>query len=79
LTIPANLGEKVISYVIRAIRFKYFAKFKVLYGCETWSLATKEEYRLSVFENRVLIKIFEHKTEEITGSGEYIYHKSAAA
>jgi hypothetical protein len=30
----------------------------VLYGSETWSLTFKEEYRLRVFENRVLRKIF---------------------
>ena len=29
----------------------------VLYGCETWSLALREERRLRVFENRVL-KVF---------------------
>ena len=30
----------------------------VLYGCETWPLTLREEYRLRVFENRVLRKIF---------------------
>jgi len=30
----------------------------VLYGCETWSLTLREEGRLSVFENRVLRRIF---------------------
>jgi hypothetical protein len=30
----------------------------VLYGCETRSLALREEYRLRVFENRVLRRIF---------------------
>jgi hypothetical protein len=30
----------------------------VLYGCETWSLALREEPRLRVFENRVLRSIF---------------------
>ena len=25
----------------------------VLYGCETWTLTLREEYRLRVFENRV--------------------------
>jgi hypothetical protein len=36
----------------------------VLYGCETWSLTSKEGYRLRVFENRVLRKIFGPKREE---------------
>jgi hypothetical protein len=39
----------------------------VLYGCETWSLALREEYRLRVFENRVLRKIFGPKRDEVTG------------
>jgi len=39
----------------------------VLYGCETWSLTLKEESRLSVFENRVLRRIFGPKRDEITG------------
>jgi hypothetical protein len=36
----------------------------VLYGCETWSLAFREEHRLRVFENRVLRSIFGPKREE---------------
>jgi hypothetical protein len=36
----------------------------VLYGCETWSLTLKEEeYRLRVFENRVLRKILGAKRD----------------
>jgi hypothetical protein len=30
----------------------------VLYVCETWSLILREEYRLRVFENKVLRRIF---------------------
>ena len=37
----------------------------VLYGCETWSPTLKEERRSLVSENRVL-RIFEHKTDEVT-------------
>jgi hypothetical protein len=35
----------------------------VLYGCETWSLTSREEHRLRIFENRVL-RIFRPKREE---------------
>jgi hypothetical protein len=35
----------------------------VLYGCKTWSLTLRENYRLMVFENRVL-RIFGPKREE---------------
>jgi len=38
-----------------------------LYGCETWSLSLTDECRLSVFENRMLRRMFEPKREEVTG------------
>ena len=39
----------------------------VLYGCETWSLTSREERRLRVFESRVLRRIFGPKRDEVTG------------
>jgi hypothetical protein len=39
----------------------------VLYGCETLSLTLREEHRLRVFENRVLMRIFGPKRDEVTG------------
>jgi hypothetical protein len=38
----------------------------ILYGCETWSLALREERRLRVFEDKVLRRIFGPKREEVT-------------
>jgi hypothetical protein len=35
----------------------------VLYGCKTWPLTVREEYRLRVSENKVLRKIFAFKRE----------------
>jgi hypothetical protein len=39
----------------------------VFYGCETWSLTLREERRLRVFENRVLMRVFEPKRDVVTG------------
>jgi hypothetical protein len=39
----------------------------VLYGCETWSLTVRKEYKLRVFENRVLRRIFGPKRDGVTG------------
>jgi hypothetical protein len=39
----------------------------VLYGCETLSLTLREEYRLWVFKNKVLGRIFGLKRDELTG------------
>jgi hypothetical protein len=38
----------------------------VLYGCETWSLTSREEHKLRVFENRVLRRVFGPKRDEGT-------------
>jgi hypothetical protein len=47
----------------------------VLYGCETWSLTLREEYRLKVFENRVLRRIFVPKRDEVTGEWRKLHKK----
>jgi hypothetical protein len=47
----------------------------VLYGCETWSLTLKEEYRLSLFENRVLRRIFGLKRDEVTGEWRKLHNE----
>jgi hypothetical protein len=39
----------------------------VLYGCEILSLTLREKHRLRVFENRVLMRIFVPKRDEVTG------------
>jgi len=39
----------------------------VLYGCETWSLKSREKRRLWVSKNRVLRRIFGPKRDEVTG------------
>jgi hypothetical protein len=53
-----NLKIKIRSNIILPV---------VLCGCETWSLTLREECRLTVFENRVLRKIFGLKSDEVTG------------
>jgi hypothetical protein len=40
-----------------------FASYTV-YECKTWSLTLREEYRLRVFENRALRRIFEPRRED---------------
>ena len=55
---PKNIKIKIYRTVIFPV---------VLCGCETWSLKLREERRLSVFENRVMRRIFGPKRDEVTG------------
>jgi hypothetical protein len=47
----------------------------VLYGCETWSLTVREDYKLRVFENRVLRRIFVPKKDEVTGGWRKLHNE----
>jgi hypothetical protein len=53
--ISKNLKIKIYRSVILPV---------VLHGCETWSLALREEHRLRVFEKRVLRRMFDPEREE---------------
>jgi hypothetical protein len=46
----------------------------VLYGCETWSLTLRKEYRLRVFENRVL-RIFGPKRDGVVGEWRKLHNE----
>jgi hypothetical protein len=47
----------------------------VLYGCEILSLTLREEHRVSVFENKVLRKIFGPKRDEIIGGWRKLHNE----
>ena len=60
-----NLKIKIYSTIILPV---------VLYGCETWSLTLREEYRLRVLENRVLRRIFGPRRDGVTGEWRKLYN-----
>jgi hypothetical protein len=61
------LSSRLLSKNLKIKIYRNIILSVVLYGCETWSLTLKEERRLSVFENRVLRRIFGPKRDEVTG------------
>ena len=63
----------VFFYVIKIYR-TIILPF-VLFGCETWSLTLREELRLSVFDNRVLRRIFVSKKDELTGDWRKLHNE----
>jgi hypothetical protein len=51
----------------------------VLYGCERWSLTSREECRLRVFENKVLRRIFGPKRDEVIEEWRRLHKKDLCA
>jgi hypothetical protein len=60
------LSSPLLSKNVKIRIHKTVVFLVVLYVCETWSLALREEHRLRVFEDRVLKIIFEPKRDELT-------------
>jgi hypothetical protein len=64
-----NSGNACYRLLSRNIKVKIHETIIILvvfYGCETWSLTLRVEHGLRVFENRVLRRIFGHKSDEVT-------------
>jgi len=66
--------QNLLSYSLlsKTIKIKIYTNIilpVVWCGCETWSLTSREEHRLRVFENRVLKMTFGPKEDEVTGGG----------
>jgi hypothetical protein len=57
----------LLSKNIKIIIYQTVILLVVPYGCESWSLTSKEKNKLRVFENRVLRKIFVPKRDDVTG------------
>jgi len=47
----------------------------VLYGCEAWSLTSREERKLRVYENMVLRRIFGSRRDEVTGEWRRLHNE----
>jgi hypothetical protein len=53
-----------LSKKLQITIYKTIILSAVSYGCETWTLTLGEEYKLAVFENRVLKRIFGSKMDK---------------
>ncbi|KAJ4432001.1 hypothetical protein ANN_20615 [Periplaneta americana] len=60
------LSSSLLSKNLKVRIYKTVILPVLLYGCETWTLTLREGYRLKVFENKVLRKIFGAKRDEVT-------------
>jgi hypothetical protein len=58
------LSSRLISKNLKIKIYKTVILPVVLYGCKTWSLTSRKEHRLRVFEKRMLKKIFGPKRQE---------------
>jgi hypothetical protein len=60
------LSSRLVSKNLKLRIYKTTILPVVLYGCESWSLTLREKHRLRMFENRLLMRIFGPKRDEVT-------------
>jgi hypothetical protein len=66
-SVHSLLSSRLLSRNVQVKIYKTIILQVVLYGCETWSHTLRGEHSLTVFENRVLRRIFGPKRDEVTG------------
>jgi hypothetical protein len=70
-----SLSSRLLSKNLKIKIYRTIVLSVVLYGCENWSLALREEHRLRVFESRVLRRVFGPKRDEVTGEWRKLHNK----
>ena len=61
------LSSRLLSKNLKIKIYRTIILHVVLYGCEAWSLTSRKERKLRVFENMVLRRIFGPRSDEVTG------------
>jgi hypothetical protein len=69
------LPSRLLSKHVKMIVYKTIILPLVLYGCAIWSLILREDYRLRIFENRVLGRIFGPERDEVTGDSRKLHNE----
>jgi hypothetical protein len=73
------LSSSLVSTNVKIKVYRNIILPVVLCGCETWSPTVREKRRLTVFENRVLGRIFGPKRDEVTGEWKRLHSKELYA
>jgi hypothetical protein len=69
------LSPRLLSKNVKVRIYKTIILPVVLYGCEIWSLTLREEHKLRVFENRVLMRIFGPKRDGVMGGWRKLHNE----
>jgi hypothetical protein len=69
------LSSRLLSKNVKIRIYKTIILPVVLYGCETWSLTSREEHGLRVFEKRMLRRIFGPKRDKVMGRWIKLHNK----
>jgi hypothetical protein len=76
--LPFGVESFVFQFAIQILKDKIkriIISPVVSYGCETWSLTLRKERRLRVVEERVLMRIFGRKMDNVAGEWRKLHNE----
>jgi len=53
-----HVKSRIISRKTKTLLYKTLIRLVLTYGAETWALSKQDEYRLSLFEHKILWRIY---------------------
>jgi len=69
------LSIRLLSKILKIKIYRTIILPVVLYGCKTWCLILREVCRVSLFEDRVLRRVFGRKRVEVTGEWRKLHNE----
>jgi hypothetical protein len=78
-SVQSLLSSSSLSWSIEIMMNRTVVLPVVLYGCKNWSLTLRKVCKLSVFENRVLTRIFGPEREEVVGEWRRLHNEELYA
>ena len=69
------LSSRLLSRNLKIKIYRTIILPLVLYGCETWSLTLREETKLRVLEDMVLMRILGPRRDEVTGEWRRLHNE----
>jgi hypothetical protein len=76
--LPFSPEPSVFPSVVKNLKTRIYKTIilpVIVYWCETWSLTLREQHRLRVFENRMVMRIFGSKRDEVTGEWRKLHNE----
>ena len=70
-----RLSSRLLSKNLKIKIYRTIILPVVLYECETWSLTSREERKLRVFQNMVLRRIFLPRRDEVMGEWRILHNE----
>jgi len=69
------LSSRLLSKNLKIKIYRTIILPVVLYGCEAWSLTLREEWKMRVFKNMVLRRIFGPRRDGVTGEWRSLHNE----